>query len=247
MLFHRSFGDPKKPLLVFLHGFLGSSLDFMPVIEKCQHDFFCVALDLPGHGASPYTPDILHTVKNTIEAFDKKPILVGYSMGGRLAFSLEKKMNLQAFIGISAHTGLPSLSDKLKRKEGDLLIQKQLLELSSKEFLSLWYKQPIFSSLKKDPKKLSSLLEKRRYKNKEELSLVLEKMSLAKQPLYKAFSCPSFFLYGEEDEKYKDLYKDLPSKKGIPAASHALLEESPEKVAQEILIFLQKETLCKRC
>jgi pimeloyl-ACP methyl ester carboxylesterase len=215
-------------------------------MNACKERFFCVAFDLPAHGASPYSKGIIQSTKESIESLGKNPIIVGYSMGGRLAFALEKQMELRALIAISSHTGLPSLTERLKRKKSDALIKTKLQNLSSEEFLSTWYESPVFASLKKDSKLLSSLLKKRRYKNKEELSLILEEMSLAHQPVYNSFSCPSFFLYGKEDIAYQTLYKNLTCKKGIPLASHALLEEKPLEVAEEILKFLQKEALCKQ-
>jgi 2-succinyl-6-hydroxy-2,4-cyclohexadiene-1-carboxylate synthase len=43
-------GNPRRPWLVFLHGFLGDRFEFAPVMEALTQDFFCVAPDLPGHG-----------------------------------------------------------------------------------------------------------------------------------------------------------------------------------------------------
>ena len=156
------------------------------------------------------------------------------------------QLEAKALIAISAHTGLPSSAQKQKEQE-NLFWKDRLLTLDTEAFLSLWYKQVVFSSLQKDPKRLASLIQKRRFQNKEELSFVLEEMSLAKGPLFDPFLRPTFLLYGEEDEKYKALYKHLPSSicKEVSPGGHALIEENPLAVVKEIQQFLKKETLCK--
>ncbi|MFZ9739195.1 MAG: 2-succinyl-6-hydroxy-2,4-cyclohexadiene-1-carboxylate synthase [Prochlorotrichaceae cyanobacterium] len=51
-------GDPHQPWLVFLHGFLGDRFEFREVIANLCADFFCVALDLPGHGQTIVSPTL---------------------------------------------------------------------------------------------------------------------------------------------------------------------------------------------
>ena len=151
----------------------------------------------------------------------------------------------KALIAISAHTGLLTKEEKKQRAHSDALWKERLCTLDSKSFLSLWYQQEVFSSLQKDPKHLASLLKKRRYNNGKELSLVLEELSPIKAPLYTP-SCPTLFLYGEEDKKYKALYETFSFSKEISPGGHALIEENPQEVLKEIQHFLQKENLCKQ-
>ncbi len=50
------FGSPKsgveKPVCVFLHGFLGSGDDWLPIMQSLAMTHQCFSLDLPGHGRS---------------------------------------------------------------------------------------------------------------------------------------------------------------------------------------------------
>ena len=52
----QQFGKPKngdkKPVCVFLHGFLGSGDDWLPIMQSLAMTHQCFALDLPGHGRS---------------------------------------------------------------------------------------------------------------------------------------------------------------------------------------------------
>lgn len=81
------------PLVVLVHGLLGSGADWQPVLShlasmKCA----VLTLDLPGHGANPelHCDDFAQAVEmieQTVQAHvtpEVPVILVGYSLGGRL-------------------------------------------------------------------------------------------------------------------------------------------------------------------
>ena len=242
MLFTAFYGSPDDQPIVFLHGFLGSHEDFLPIIEDLKENFFCIAIDLPGHGNSPYTKDILNCVEESLKPL-KRPILVGYSMGGRIALQLSQKLSLQAIIILSSHIGLKSYREKEIRLENDRIWQKRLEAMSSEEFLDLWYKQPVFSCLQKNTPLLSSILSQRAYKNPSELALILEEMSLSYQPYLDTFPCPSYFLFGKEDQCYARLYESLSQnieREGIPNAGHALLIEDPKTCVKLIQKWIEK-------
>ena len=56
-------GDPHRPAILFLHGFLGSSADWAGTISALDERFYCVAPDLPGHGRSLELTPRLYTIK----------------------------------------------------------------------------------------------------------------------------------------------------------------------------------------
>lgn len=87
-------GDKDKKLILFLHG-AGSNCEmWSDHINALEKDFYCIAPDLPGHGQSNHlswttieeTGDEL--AKLIMSKTDKKIILVGFSLGGSLAFYL---------------------------------------------------------------------------------------------------------------------------------------------------------------
>jgi pimeloyl-ACP methyl ester carboxylesterase len=79
-----------EPTLIFVHGFACALDDWDPQVSALSSRFRCVALDLPGHGASakPATVSIaamgtaVKDVKERIGA--RKVILIGHSMGCRV-------------------------------------------------------------------------------------------------------------------------------------------------------------------
>lgn len=49
--FHYTFtGSSDKPLILFLHGFMGNSHEFDEAITLLSKEFYCLTVDLPGHG-----------------------------------------------------------------------------------------------------------------------------------------------------------------------------------------------------
>ncbi len=80
--------------LVFLHYFGGSSNTWSQVIDELQEDFNCIAIDLPGFGASQsYNQlSVNNSSKSVAEVIKslqlKRYVLIGHSMGGKIALSL---------------------------------------------------------------------------------------------------------------------------------------------------------------
>jgi len=123
MLFYEAFGSAQVTPLIFLHGFLGSRLDLMPMIESLQNRYRCIALDLPSHGKSPRSNDVFAELEKTLLSLSKEatPILIGYSLGGRLGFAYGNKHpeKIKGLIALSSHMGLKTDLEKQERKKND--------------------------------------------------------------------------------------------------------------------------------
>ena len=88
------YGDELLPTIVMLHGFTGSTATWQETIEGLVTDYHVVAIDLIGHGKTEVPETIIRykmeeQIKDVYEVLQKleieKPILLGYSMGGRVA------------------------------------------------------------------------------------------------------------------------------------------------------------------
>lgn len=88
-------GNPAGPEVVLVHGFAQSHLCFAPQVSSAlARDFRIVAYDLRGHGASEKPPEAKAYQGSEVWAKDlaavleakglKRPVLVGWSMGGRI-------------------------------------------------------------------------------------------------------------------------------------------------------------------
>jgi len=223
--------------LIFLHGFLGSKEDWKEMLPFFENHFFCVAYDLPGHGSTPYSDDILSVLKKEMRKISLlKPVLVGYSMGGRIILQLQEYA--AALVTLSAHPGLVTKKEKEKRREIDEIWYEKLLTLPFDAFLDLWYAQPIFQSLTRKRPLLQLIVKRRIDQNSQDLACVMRQLSLANQPQITRFLCPALFMYGEEDLKYRKLYRKLPktvSVRSIKNSGHAIHLENARECAEEIL------------
>lgn len=87
---HVTFSDTGKGrVVVLLHGFLGSKFIWKNVIEDLSQSYRVVAIDLPGHGATPcfgyaHSMDLMaKCVKAVMDSLRlKKYVIIGHSMGG---------------------------------------------------------------------------------------------------------------------------------------------------------------------
>lgn len=207
--------------LVFLHGFLGSSKDWIPVCAALKGRT-CIGVDLPGHGDSPFTEQFDEALLSIEPPFH----LIGYSMGGRLAMGFASRYpnRIAALILLSAHTGLPE-NERSERLKIDQTWAQALLELPIDEFLNRWYDQPIFKTL--DQKRMRTM---RRQQNVSSLAKALVHYSLGRQPIYDP---KGYFLVGELDAKFRDHYRDR-NPLVIAQAGHAIHLEKPADVAHHM-------------
>jgi len=209
------------PTLIFLHGFLGNALDWREVTAELP--FTCLALNLPGHGNAPFTPNFCEYLRT--ETQHLSPLhLIGYSMGGRLAlqFAALHPERINSLTLISAHLGLKS--EQENRLVKDRALAQKLLSLPIDEFLAIWYDQPIFKTLvaKRDIRSM------RKNQNPEHLSLALEAYSLGHQP--DLSHIPARLIVGEFDHDYRAHYQPFPHTI-IPNAGHAVHLENPQALA----------------
>lgn len=101
--------------LVFLHYFGGSSNSWSKVISELSYNFRCIAIDLPGFGNSLEIPKLsikecVSEVARVIKSLSlKRYVLVGHSMGGKIALSLAsiQPFGLEALVLIAPSPPTP--------------------------------------------------------------------------------------------------------------------------------------------
>jgi len=207
--------------IVFLHGFLGTSADWAAVVQHLPAP--CIAFDLPGHGASPFTLQWEQTLTRE-EPFH----LVGYSLGGRLALRYAQTHSVLSLTLISAHLGLPSDSERQARATEERLWLNKLGTLPIDEFVRQWYDQPLFKTLSKDVCKMRT-----QNQNQVQLAHALQAFALSKQPCYPLPS-NSKLICGEHDTTYRNHYAKYPHTV-IPDAGHAVHLENPEELHRHLV------------
>lgn len=222
--FHYSFtGSRDNPAILFLHGFMGSSNDFENIMVSLADQFYCLAVDLPGHGKTQvFAGEESYTMPNTAQALiyllDKLSIekcyLVGYSMGGRLALylALHFPSRFCKVVLESASPGLKSIQEQVLRIKADLQLAQKLETNNFYSFLKNWYNQPIFQHLNKHPQ-FEYLLQSRLENHPLELAKSLRQMGTGSQPsLWDKLEyneIPLLLLVGEYDDKFKAINSEI--------------------------------------
>ena len=255
--FYKTWGNPQNSCIVFLHGFLGTSADWDTIIPHFEKDYFCIAVDLPGHGQTNADDDFSYSINDTSKALiqflseicKKSFVLVGYSMGGRLGLytALTKSQSISKLILESCSPGIESKEDRAKRVTSDQKWADKLLNLPPKQFLDEWYSQSIFESLRKN-KNFAEMMEKRAHYNPASTSKSLMGKSQGVQsPLWDKLhklATPVLLISGEYDKKYVSLMERMNKKiqncsfSIIKSAGHNTHFERSERFITAIKEFL---------
>jgi 2-succinyl-6-hydroxy-2,4-cyclohexadiene-1-carboxylate synthase len=249
-------GDSTLPPLVLLHGWMGSCGDYREIVESLRSQYYCIAIDLPGHGKTEVIGgDIgygfINTAIGIIQLLDSLKIdrcsIAGYSFGGRLALylALEFPDRFERVMLESASPGLETEIDRQTRIIQDWQIIDRLETDNFADFVRRWYRQPIFSGIEKYPN-LSDLIQDRIENNQpDRLIKSLEYAGLGMQPYLgdrlKNHPNPISLIVGELDLKFVEINRKIErsaptiSLKIIPNCSHNIHFQQPQRWIQNIL------------
>ncbi len=185
-------GRRQDPAVLFLHGFMGSSGDWAGVMDELENAHHCLAVDLPGHGASTGLDDRFYTMEGAaqalIEVLDERGIarcaVVGYSMGGRLAlyFAMQFPERCRVLVLESASPGLATAAERAARRVVDEARAARLEREDFDTFLNEWYRQPLFASLAAYEGLVEQMITRRRANDPRELARSLRGMGTGSQP-----------------------------------------------------------------
>jgi 2-succinyl-6-hydroxy-2,4-cyclohexadiene-1-carboxylate synthase len=256
-------GDRLSPTVLFLHGFMGSSADWRDVIAALGDRTFCIAADLPGHGASLGLRQEAYTIEGSaravIQVLDELeveyPVVAGYSMGGRLALYLALRYpeRCAGFFLESVSPGLEGASEREARRAADESKATRLESGDLETFLRDWYRQPLFSSLARDENLLGRTIDARRCNVPGELALSLRGMGTGSQPSLwgelEGLAVPALAIAGELDNKYARISSRMANislrmeSAVVPRAGHTVHAEAPAEYAALLGRFVDGLTL----
>ena len=183
-----TWGRPNKPSIVFLHGFLGAGSDWGEIAAPLAEDYFCVCPDLPGHGANITRdfdaqlsiPQLALELRALCAALSlSAPIVVGYSLGGRvaLAAAVRHPEIMQALMLESTSAGLDTEAERQARAATDDARAAVLLADGIAAFMRTWYAAPLFESLQMRPHLLAKLQAARMCNDARWMSKVVSELS----------------------------------------------------------------------
>ncbi len=237
-IFTKNLSSKNIPL-VLLHGFAGSAYVWKILFDKLENLCPIIAIDLIGHGktCAPDDPKF-YSEESQISQLNKifeeleieKFILLGYSMGGRLALSYSIN-NTNKIIGLileSSTAGIQNYDSRKDRYENDLLISEKIRTGNLIHFFKNWYSASLFNSLKNIPNKLDELILRKSKNNRTGLANSLIGFSTGKMKNYwseiQKFPKPVLLICGDLDQKYYDINLKLNSL--FPNSNLAVIKDS---------------------
>ena len=238
--------------LVLLHGFTGSTKTWTHLANALPN-VHVIAIDCIGHGQTdapahlaPYTMDAQIEALQAI--FDQLQLtsfmLLGYSMGGRIALSYTCRypQRVTQLMLESASPGLMDDGDRQARKKADEALADKIMRNGVPSFVEAWANIPLFATQKSLPFDVQQAIwEERIHQRGIGLANSLRGMGTGVMPpLWDALSqlpLPVTLITGELDHKFvqlnKKMEKSLRNAKHviIPAVGHAIHVENPIKFA----------------
>ena len=242
------------PSFVGLHGFWGEGQDWSGVqnelLKQSPKSLFWFPDLRTKNGLGPDLDFASWSQRFNFLTEDRLPnssrILMGYSMGGRLALhaAVDRPQNWMAVVLISAHHGFMNEKEREEKIQWHQRWENVLREYPLDKIEALWSAQPLFVGSKQTKSKSYS---------KEELSQALRQWSVLNHGIdlsqIQALNCPLLWIVGGEDLKYVRLTQSLRDLNisadalVVPKAGHRLIEDQGAFCAQSICRFLRQKGL----
>lgn len=244
--------------MVALHGFAGDGADFAPFVEAL--DLPCLAPDLPGHGATrgPAEFDLPATLALLDAAYvawalPSRPVLLGYSQGGRLAlrWALADPTRWSGLVLIGATPGLRDPVERAARVAQDHALAERIVAQGVTWFTDWWAERPVIQSQRQIAAPVRATMRERRLANRPAgLAAALRGLGAgALPPCWDALpdlTLPTLLLTGAEDAKFTALARAMQATLGhaeqrtIADAGHCAHLERPAATAASVHAWLRR-------
>ncbi len=237
--------------LVLLHGFTGSAASWgqhLDTLASCG--LRIIAIDLPGHGLSDAPDDVeqysierhhydILAVLQVLGIQEGQAMLLGYSMGGRIALYTAFSGFFRALILESASAGIENVEEREERRRSDEALAASIEREGVPAFVERWERLPLFASQHMLSGEIQDTLHKQRSQNNPiGLAQSLRGVGTGYQPSLYAqlpdLQVPVLLIAGELDTKFTTIAQRmtqlLPHAQLhiVPAAGHSVHLEQPQ-------------------
>ena len=229
-----------------VHGFAGTPAVWDDVVAAWALPERPRPVALPGHGGEPVLDtwdDNLASIARAIQGCD---VVVGYSLGARVALGLVASGRCGRGVLIGVNPGIKD-EERPSRREFDAAWARLLRASGVAAFAEAWEAQPLFATQARAPEARRLARRAQRVAlDAEQLARSLEVMGLAAMPDYWS-AIPAHrdriaLLAGADDAKYVAISQSLPaaSFETIVGSGHDPTLEQPVALAQAIARAVEK-------
>ncbi len=251
---HLHIGNPLAHPIFIFHGFMGDLFEFNFLVDtKLCTDYHLVFIDLPGHGRSDISSHNIIEFSKTFSSHIEKSFtdrdnisFLGYSMGARVCIEISKTLNkLSKFILESGGLGLNEALASERINKDKNLFNKVQNHHELEQFFKKWYSMDLFKGLynvdHESFKPGHGVLKKKTLTNIDGWQKAISNFSVAHQKTFepKSSNHELYYIYGENDQKYKELKNHFKKSFEISNASHNTHQMNTEDfiaVLEEILL-----------
>lgn len=255
--------EPSVLRAVFIHGTWGHPRDWDDALRAWPDASpppaqRALLLAHGGRAPAPDEPLFEQMVEDLRRQLDPNPsILIGYSLGGRVALAALTRMSsterakIRGLVLEGVHPGLVDDEARRERRQLDEARAQAIATQSAEAFLDQWYQQPIFGALASDDARRSALVHERaKTLDPSSIARVFGECSPGLVPpqwdTLKELTCPILFVVGEHDARYRAVAQDIAnacphvSVATIPNAGHNTHRDAPEAFSGEVARFIEK-------
>ncbi len=248
--------------LVLLHGFTGSAESWDSQLDTfVDMDLQVIALDMLGHGQSSASADperysIEHCRADILAALQslgvapQQAILLGYSMGGRVALYTALSSSFLALILESASPGLLDPGERIQRQQSDNALADRIEREGIPAFIDYWQDIPLFASQQNMPSDRRTTQRAQRLNNTTlGLANSLRGLGTGVQPALhshlRELSLPVLLIAGALDSKFctiaRQMADQIPNAQLaiVPNAGHTVHLEQPERFVALLHAFFE--------
>jgi 2-succinyl-6-hydroxy-2,4-cyclohexadiene-1-carboxylate synthase len=181
-----------------------------------------------------------------------KFVLLGYSMGGRIALSyaMNHPETVKALILESSSPGIVDVSQKEERYRQDAELAERILEHGVEHFVNEWEQLPLFQTQQQLPNNvLHKQREIRLHHTKQGLANALKGASVGRQPSWwehlTKFYVPTLLIVGELDQKFVHMNTLMAQRfplceyQQITRSGHTPHLENPTEFQSCVMTFLE--------
>ena len=244
--------------VVALHGFTGSGADFDVLRHHAPEWSWCTP-DLPGHGRHPAAHSADATMNVAVsqvvrlaDSCEQSPVLMGYSMGGRVALhaAIRHPGKWRALVLVGATAGIADPVEAAERRASDEEWARKIELHGPQPFLNEWWQLPLIATQRAMPQPwCDQRVERQRQLSGVGLAASLRGMGTgAMESLWHGLGeldLPVLVVTGESDEKFRTIASAMVHRLPcaiqvvIPGAGHAACLESPVAFLTAMRSFLQ--------
>ncbi|CAN8236071.1 unnamed protein product [Cochlearia groenlandica] len=223
---HEAGQNTEGNVVLFLHGFLGTGEEWIPIMKGISVSARCISVDIPGHGSSRVQSHASETQKSPTFSMEMiaetlykviekltpgKVTIVGYSMGARIALYMALRFSnkVEGAVVVSGSPGLKDPSARKVRSATDDSKARMMVDNGLEIFIENWYNGGMWQSLRRHPHFRQIVSSRLLHDDVLSVAKLLSDLSSGRQPSLwgELEDCDTniSIVFGEKDVKFKQI------------------------------------------